>query len=68
MKQTLTTALLKLNGSMKTSCLTYATLNRRAELKAYLRALVQAGIIFKETEPLLIAYFESRAKMIKYET
>lgn len=62
MGRTLTTALIKLSGEMKTACLTYASFHREAELKAYLKALAHAGIISPEGEKLLIAYFETKAR------
>lgn len=65
MGRTLTTALIKLSGEMKTACLTYASFRRSAELKAYLKALAHAGIISPEGEKLLIAYFETKAQQLQ---
>ena len=67
MGRTLTTSLIKLSGDMKTTCLTYASFNRGAELRAYLKASAQAGIISSQGESLLIAYFETKARQLKLE-
>ncbi len=67
MGRTVTTSLIKLNEDMKTACLTYASFHRSGELRAYLKALANAGIISQQGRELLIVYFETKARQLRAE-